>query len=196
MVIDSVAMTTEGDSSIYFEMYKVIPLEKISNQNSSDLVVELSDGTYLIPSGGDYQLDYLLGNGDTTYALTDNYSDYVTIGSDPFETRQPMYLRIGIAKRWNDQAVLAMDLVTGFLNRFSTSTTWRLSIGAEITRFKNNILRLGYAIGGVERKSLSFGYGTKIGSIYFDIGLALNGGFSLDSAKGIDMAAGIIWQFR
>jgi hypothetical protein len=107
-----------------------------------------------------------------------------------------MYFRMGISKRWENQAVVAADLVTGFSNRSGSSSTWRLSLGAEITRFKNNILRLGYAIGGVERKSLSFGYGTKIGSIYFDIGLALNGGFSLDSAKGIDVAAGIIWQFR
>ena len=201
MVIDSVAMTTEGDSSIYFEMYNVFPLETIDYQTlsseDSSLVVELSDGTYLVPSGGDYKLDYLLGdeNDDTTYTVRDNYADYETARTSPFETHQPMYLRMGVSKRWADQAVVAMDLITGFLNRFSSSKTWRLSLGAEIIRYKNKFIRMGYAFGGVAKKSISFGYGSKIGPVYFDIGFSLNGGFSLSGTKGFDLATGIIWQF-
>ena len=153
----------------------------------------LDDGTYLYPSGGDYKKVVLLGNGDTTYTVEN--TTYIGKGN-PFTTRKPMYLRMGISKRWEGQAVVAMDLVTGFSNRFSSSTTWRLSLGTEITRFKNKFIRIGYAIGGVAKKSLSMGYGAKWGSLYFDMGFSLNGGFSLDSTKGLDLAAGFIWQLN
>ena len=53
---------------------------------------------------------------------------------------------------------------------------------------------MGYAFGGVAKKSLSFGYGAKMGSLYFDFGLSLNGGFSLSSAIGFNVAAGLSWQ--
>ena len=141
-------------------------------------------------------MNYLVGDGegDTTYTIGDNYSDYITTDSNPFQTRQPVYFRMGISKIWNDQAIVAMDLVTGFSNRFSSSTNWRLSLGTEITRFKNKFIRIGYAIGGVAKKSLSIGYGAKWGSLYFDIGLSLHGGFSLNSAEGFDLATGMIWQ--
>ena len=200
LVIDSVSIATRGDSLVYYEMYNVIPLEKIPSQASSQdsaLVVELSDGTYLFPSGGNYKLIDLLGDGDTTYTITEeNYSEYAIEGNSPFETNQPMYLRLGISKRWKDQGVVAVDLVTGFSNRLSSSSTWRLSLGAEITRFKNKFLRMGYSLGGEARKSLSFGYGATIGRLYFDLGISLNGGFSLNGAKGIALASGIIWQFN
>ena len=105
-----------------------------------------------------------------------------------------MYLRMGVSKRWEDQAIVAADLVTGFSNHLGSSSSWRLSIGTEITRFKNNFIRLGYAIGGLTKKSISIGYGIKQGSLMWDIGLSLNGGFSIDSTKGIDIAMGLTWQ--
>jgi len=55
---------------------------------------------------------------------------------------------------------------------------------------------MGYAFGGGAEKSLSFGYGTQRGSLTFDLGISLNGGFSLDSAKGFDLATGIIWKLE
>ena len=200
LMVDSIALASLGDSSIYYEIYNVIPIETIDYQaidrEDSSLVVELSNGTYLLPSGGDYKLNYLVGDGegDTTYTIGDNYSDYITTDSNPFQTRQPVYFRMGISKIWNDQAIVAMDLVTGFSDRFSSSTTWRLSLGAEIIRYKNKFFRMGYAFGGVAKKSLSFGYGAKIGYLHFDIGLSLNGGFSLSGAEGFDLATGMIWQ--
>ena len=105
-----------------------------------------------------------------------------------------MYIRMGLSKRWDKQGVVAVDLVTGFSNRFNSSSKWRLSLGSEITRYKNHFIRMGYAIGGLEKKSLSFGYGAKMGSVYFDLGFSLNGGFSLGSVKGFDLAAGVIWK--
>ena len=67
---------------------------------------------------------------------------------------------------------------------------------SEIIRYKKKFIRMGYAFGGVAKKSISFGYGSKIGPVYFDIGFSLNGGFSLSGTKGFDLATGIIWQFE
>ena len=105
-----------------------------------------------------------------------------------------MYLRMGISRRWEDQAVVAADLVTGFSNYLDSNSSWRLSIGTEITRFKNKFIRLGFAFGGLTKKSISFGYGSKLGSLQWDIGLSLNGGYKIDSSKGFDIAMGLTWQ--
>ena len=197
MQVDSVTFENLGnlnnleDPLVYYETYKVISLDDTSNATYSDLVVSLDDGTYLYPSGGDYKLNVLLGDGDTTFTV----SDTTDLGGDnPFKTRQPMYLRMGISRRWIDQAVVAADLVTGFSNYLGSSASWRLSIGTEITRFKNKFIRLGYAFGGLTKKSISIGYGRKLGPLQWDIGLSLNGGFNIDSTKGIDIAMGLTWQ--
>ena len=99
-----------------------------------------------------------------------------------------MYLRMGISRRWEGQAIVAADLVTGFSNRYGSSTTWRASMGVEIIRFKGKFLRFGYTVGGVTKKSMSLGYGRKIGHLYWDMGRSLNGGFSLETAKGFAFA--------
>ena len=197
MLVDSVTYENLGDLDnledplVYYETYKVISLDDTSNATYSDLVVSLDDGTYLYPSGGDYKLNVIMGDGDTTYTL----SDTTDLGGDnSFKTRQPMYLRMGISRRWEDQAVIAADLVTGFSNYLGSSSSWRLSIGTEITRFKNKFIRLGYAFGGLTKKSISIGYGRKLGPLQWDIGLSLNGGFNIDSTKGIDIAMGLMWQ--
>ncbi len=198
MVMDSVTGTslseTSGDPLIYYEMYKVMPLESIDTLPVSNLVVELSDETYLYPSGGEYKLTALIGDGDTTFTVTDNYEKYASGSDNPFQTRQPMYLRLGMSREWEEQAIVAADLVTGFSNNYGSSTTWRASIGVEIIRFKGQFLRLGYAIGGITKKSMSLGYGKKLGPLHLDIGMAFNGGFSIETAKGFDFAMGLTWQ--
>jgi hypothetical protein len=57
-------------------------------------------------------------------------------------------------------------------------------MAVEIIRFKGQFLRLGYAIGGITKKSMSLGYGRKLGPLHLDIGMALNGGFSIETARG------------
>ena len=196
MTIDE--MTGTNLDVIYYEMYKVMPLEAIEtldiSSQDSTLLIPLSDGTYLYPSGGEYKLNYLMGDGDTTFTTTDNYNQFSIGDNNPFITRQPIYLRMGISRRWEGQAVVAADLVTGFSDRFGSSSSWRLSIGTEITRFKNKFLRLGYAFGGLSKKSMSIGYGRQIGNFYWDSGISFNGGFSIETAKGIDIAIGFTWQ--
>ncbi|MBC8311599.1 MAG: hypothetical protein H8E72_04790 [Candidatus Marinimicrobia bacterium] len=202
MVMDSVTGTsfseTSGDPLIYYEMYKVIPLENLygitlTNQDSA-LLVTLEDGTFYFPSGGEYKLSDLIGDGDTTFTVTDNFEKYSSGDKNPFQTRQPMYLRMGMSRKWEEQAIVATDLVTGFSNNYGSSTTWRASIGVEIIRFKGQFLRLGYAIGGITKKSMSLGYGRKFGLLHLDIGMSFNGGFSIETAKGIDLGMGLTWQ--
>ena len=200
-VLDSItASSFSNDSLMYYEMYKVMHLNNINNiemsLQDSGLVIMLEDDTYLYPSGGTYSLVDLLGDLDTTYTVLDNYSEYSEKDAHPFITRQPMFLRLGASKLLEGQAIVAVDLVTGFSNRFGSTSAWRFSMGTEIIRFTNKFFRLGYAIGGGIEKSLSLGYGAKMDRLYFDIGLSLNGGFTLGSAKGFDLATGIIWQFN
>ena len=200
MVMDSVTGTsfseTSGDPLIYYEMYTVMPLESIDTLPVSNLVIELSDETYLYPSGGEYKRTDLIGDGDTTFTVTENYESYSTGDKNPFQTRQPMYLRLGLSRIWEKQAILAADLVTGFSNNYGSSSAWRASLGVEIIRFKGQFLRLGYAIGGITKKSMSMGYGRKLGPLYLDIGMSFNGGFTFESAKGFDFAMGLVLQFE
>ena len=205
MEMDSVTGTsfseTSGEPLIYYEMYKVIPLTNIDtirvSSADSVLTIELSNGTYLFPSAGKYKLTDLLGDSDEERELdSDYYEDYSTADDNPFKTRQPMYLRIGISRRWEGQAIVAADLVTGFSNLYGSRSAWRASMGVEIIRFKGKFLRLGYAVGGVAKKSMSLGYGRKIGPLYWDMGMSFNGGFSLETAKGFDLAFGLTWQME
>ena len=205
LVIDSIAassfMQDLEDPFIYYEFYKVFPSSTIIDLEidaEDALVVELSDGTYLIPSVGEYILweKYKSTEVNTSYTISDNYSKYSQKSTNTLKTRQPMHLRISLSKRWENQAVVAMDLVTGFINRFSSSSSWKFSIGAEITRYKNKFLRMGYSAGGLENSSISFGYGSKMGKIVFDVGISMHGGISLSSLQGIDLAAGLIWQIE
>ena len=193
-------MSAEDLEGIYLEMYKVMPLEAIEtldiSSQDSTLLIPLSDGTYLYPSGGEYKLNDLIGDGDATDTTKNNYEKLYIEDNNSFQTRQPMLLRIGVSRRWEDQAVVAGDLVTGFSNRFGSSSSWRASLGVEIIRFKGQFLRLGYAIGGITKKSMSMGYGRKLGPLYLDIGMSFNGGFTFESAKGFDFAMGLVLQFE
>ena len=159
------------------------------------MIILLSDGTFLYPSGGKYELIDLLGDQDSiNTAITDYYALMDSSIDNSFSTRQPMYLRFGMSRRWEEQAIVAADLVTGFSNNYGSSSAWRASLGVEIIRFKGQFLRFGYAVGGVTKKSMSLGYGRKIGPLHLDIGMAFNGGFSIETAKGFDVAMGLAWQ--
>ena len=140
MLFDNIS--AEHLDGMYYEMYKVIPLETIDaldiSHQDSTLLVLLSDDTYLYPSGGKYKINYLIGDGDTTFKTTENYEKLSIGDNNPFKTRQPMYLRMGISRRWEGQAIVAADLVTGFSNLYGSRSAWRASMGVEIIRFKGN----------------------------------------------------------
>jgi len=182
-----------GDPLIYYERYKVISVESLSDIDLSEeelqLAVELADGSYYIPSGGEYNLKDILGDGDEAFTITDNYVKQDN--SNSFNTRKPVYLRLGFSKTWEDQAIMAADLVTGFSDSYGSSASWRGSVGFEILRFKGSLLRFGYSLGGITKKSLSLGYGLELGAFKINFGLAINGGVSLSTAQGLDFAIGL-----
>ncbi|SVE27371.1 uncharacterized protein METZ01_LOCUS480225, partial [marine metagenome] len=186
------------DPLIYYETYNVMPLISIDTLDISSqdslLIVQLNDDTYLYPSGGEYKRNVIIGSSDTLFTVTDNYSALSMGGDSPFVTRQPMYLRLGFSRIWKDEAIVVADLVTGFSDRFDSSSSWKLAIGTEIIRFNNKFLRLGYAFGGLTKRSMSLGYGQKIGNLFWDFGISFNGGYTLETAKGIDIAFGLIWK--
>ena len=199
--MDSVSASSLSEKTsnplIYYEKYKVIPLKNIDSLNVSSLdsalIIQLENQSYLLPSGGEYKLVDLLGDGDLERVLQDRY--YMSDGdTNPFKTRHPMFLRLGFSKKWDKQAKVAADMVTGFSNRNGSSSSWKLLVGTEIIRFKNKFIRLGYAFGGVAGKSMSVGYGHKFGPMRMDVAFAFNGGFNISTAKGLDLAIGFIWQ--
>ena len=65
-------------------------------------------------------------------------------------------------------------------------------MGVEVNRFKNQFYRMGFALGGIEKRTLSLGYGRKISGLMMDIGVSLSGGFWLDSTQGIDFSIGFM----
>ena len=200
MVMDSVTGTSfnsSGEPSMYYEMYKVVLVNDLNGIeiDSADLayVVKYED-SFLLPSGGKYKLKALIGDGDIELNNIGDYSENSKDYSKPFKTRYPMYFRMGMSRKWDNEAVVIVDLITGFSNRFVSSSEWKLSLGTEILRFKDKFFRLGYAFGGLSNKSMSLGYGTKIGNLYFDIGILFNGGLSLETAKGVDFGLGLTWK--
>ncbi len=201
IVMDSVTALSftekSSDPLIYLETYKVISVADLeavnfSNEDSS-YMVQLNENAYLLPSGGKYSLNDLIGENDVEKTAP-SYYQYVSGADNPFTTRQPMYLRLGLSKNIKEYGLLAGDLVTGFSNRRGSSSSWRMSIGAELLRFKPAIFRIGYSFGGFTQKSMSLGYGIKIGSFRWDTAIAFNGGFSINDAKGFNLALGLIWQ--
>ena len=202
LVMDSISISSfnvETDTAFfYYEKYKVCTVESIDDITFDDLdstlVVELSNGTYLVPSEGEYLFEDLNGDNDSTYNIVDNYSKFNKQSAEKLKTRQPMFFRLGLSKEWDDEAIIAVDLVTGFMNRFHSSSEWRLSIGAEISRFKNQLFRMGFALGGIQKRTLSLGYGRDFGGLLFDIGISLSGGFWLNSTQGIDFSIGFMRQ--
>ena len=197
MVMDSVTGISFSDDStdplIYYDMYKVIYIENLDDidfiKTDSVYIHEYLDG-YLIPSGGKYKRTAIVGGADVEENNFSDYSEYST-KQGPFITREPIYLRLGLSKHLEGDAVFLADLITGFSNNLGSSTLWKLSLGTEIIRFKNQFYRLGYSFGGLSKKSFGLGYGYQIGKLVFDFGISFNGGFNFDTAKGIDFAFGI-----
>jgi len=201
IVMDSVTAVSftekSSDPMIYLETYKVISVKDLelvnfSNEDSSYLV-QLNQNAYLLPSGGKYSLNDLIGENDAE-KTSPSYYQFVSGADNPFTTRQPMYLRLGLSKNIDNYGFLAGDLVTGFSNRRGSSSSWRMSLGAELMKFKPATIRIGYSFGGFIEKTMSLGYGIKIGNLRWDMAVAFNGGFSIAEAKGFNVAMGLIWQ--
>ena len=116
-----------------------------------------------------------------------------------FTIKYPAFFTIGTSKLIDGQALISMDMTTGFSNSFNGYTNWKFALGTEIFRFKNVIYRLGYTFGGNNFSDLSYGMGYVIGPFFgskieFDIAFSLKNSIFINRAQGLDFALGIIWS--
>jgi len=116
-----------------------------------------------------------------------------------FTIKYPAFFTIGTSKLIDGQALVSMDMTTGFSNSFNGYTNWKFSLGTEIFRFKNVIYRLGYTFGGNNFSDLSYGMGYVIGPFFgskieLDIAFSLKNSILINRAQGLDFAFGINWS--
>ena len=111
-----------------------------------------------------------------------------------FSTDYPSFFILGFSKEIPNQAIIAMDMKTGFSNSLASYNNWRFSFGTEITRFKRALLRLGYEFGSRYGSNFSYGLGYSIGPINADLGITFNRGLLVNTSKGIDLSFGLIWK--
>lgn len=116
-----------------------------------------------------------------------------------FTIKYPAFFTIGTSKLIDGQALVSMDMTTGFSNSFNGYTNWKFSLGTEIFRFKNVIYRLGYTFGGNNFSDLSYGMGYVIGPFFgrkieLDLAFSLKNSILINRAQGLDFAFGIIWS--
>ena len=119
--------------------------------------------------------DDVIQSQDTTYS----------IGS--FTTHLPSVLRMGVSKQgnrflWTAQWEQGLNRVAG------TSTSPRLSTGAELWLASAVPVRAGVSVGGGRGLGLSMGSGIHAGPLYLDMGAGLVGGLAPGSAKGWELA--------
>ena len=115
-----------------------------------------------------------------------------------FTTQYPTFFRMGASKLFEGQALIAMDVYTGFSDSYNSYSNWKFSLGTEIFRFKNVIYRLGYSFGGNNSSDLSYGMGYVIGpffgqKLHLDLALAFKNSILINQAQGLDFSIGMTW---
>ena len=145
--------------------------------------------------------DLGLVNVEELTGYPDDYCEYDLKERDikDFTIKYPAFFTIGTSKLIDGQALVSMDMTTGFSNSFNGYTNWKFSLGTEIFRFKNVIYRLGYTFGGNNFSDLSYGMGYVIGPFFgskieLDIAFSLKNSILINRARGLDFAFGIIWS--
>ena len=106
-----------------------------------------------------------------------------------FNLRYPAIFRIGGSYRKKD-LLISSDLPTGFENRLFAHSRWRWAIGAELYRFPNTPLRLGFAWEGLDRTELAMGAGFHGGPVMIDLGFSFKSGMWIHSMKGLNLSLG------
>lgn len=104
--------------------------------------------------------------------------------------RYPAWVRFGLRRQLNQEVIWVSDFSASFHNIFFARDSWLWSNGIEITRSEAFPVRAGLAWGGKNNKHISFGFSLKTWILNLDFALALHNGFSLESAKGIELALG------
>lgn len=134
--------------------------------------------------------------GDTTDVMpafdeiymTDESSMETPEGS--VKIRYPAWVRFGVRRQLNPEVVWVSDFSASFHNIFFARDSWLWSNGIEIIRSPAFPVRAGLAWGGKNNKHISFGFSVKTWILNLDFALALHNGFSLQTAKGLELALG------
>ena len=106
-----------------------------------------------------------------------------------FNVRYPAILRFGMSYRKKDY-LISSDLSTGFEDKLFAHSRWRWALGAELHRFPNTPLRLGFAWEGLDRTELAMGAGFHGGPVLIDIGFSFRNGMWIHSMKGLNLSLG------
>jgi hypothetical protein len=122
-------------------------------------------------------------NMNEDYVVSEEYS--TPLGS--FSTSLPAVMVIGFAKRSGDFR-WAIDWQQGFRQAAGTSTTPRLSLGAETYATDFLPVRIGFTAGGAERTAFSFGSGLHFSTFYLDWAYVTGTSLPGYSSKGINLA--------
>ena len=155
------------------------PKSTNTNLFSDDDIIDLGDGSYLVPSEN-LNSDQLRSESSSDINL-----DY------------PSFLRIGVSKMIERYGIISADLITGFDESFGNSNKFKLSIGTEIIRVHKNFpIRLGFSLGGRQPNSYSIGFGYKLGPLAIDIGRKYFYGIIMNKAKGVEYALNISLDFN
>ena len=106
-----------------------------------------------------------------------------------FNISYPTIFRIGGSYR-GDEVLISSDLSTGFENRFFSTAQWKWAIGAELYRFDNLPLRLGFSWEGMDRTEFGMGAGFHGGPVMIDVGFSFKSGMWVHTMKGLNFSLG------
>lgn len=139
--------------------------------------------------------------GDTTGIMPTFEEIYMTEESslDPpdgaVKIRYPAWVRFGLRRQLNPEVVWVSDFSASFHNIFFARDSWLWSNGIEFVRSPAFPVRAGLAWGGKNNKHVSFGFSMKTWILNLDFAMALHNGFSLQTAKGLELALGGYLEF-
>lgn len=130
-----------------------------------------------------FEFDTLnVGNMDNDDIIT---STDTTIAVDNFKTSLPSTIRLGVAKT-TGSLLWAFDWEQGFKKAAGSSTTPRLSTGAEYRILGFVPLRAGFGLGGKRGTTYSGGFGIDASFVYLDFAVANFNAISGASGKGLN----------
>lgn len=115
-----------------------------------------------------------------------NSEDY-SIDIASFSTKLPATMNVGFAKA-SGKLLWAIDWIQGFKRAPGASTKPRIALGSEYALMSFLPLRAGYATGGDNPATFSFGSGIHAGGFYLDMAFFTGSSFSVYSAKGANIA--------
>ncbi len=127
--------------------------------------------------------DSVVVSEDSTYAI------------DPFRTRLPAVLDVGVAYRFTRHLLFSAEVEQRLNHSMGTVKSSRIAIGTEFTAIPLLPLRGGISLGGPRGFSTALGLGLNLKYWFVDLGIVNHGGFSSGKAKGLTLAATSRFRF-